>query len=187
MRAPRKDQLRNRQKLLASAQETFTEHGPDIKMEEVAHRAGLAVSSLYRHFPTKDDLVVGVLDAMIRGVQEGADRAASIEDPYEAFRTVFTQSCAMRDEEVATFAKLAALSRRTQEHARRLIADVVGPATTRLRAAGGLRKDITIEDVAAFVRMADLSEGVEQRGRILDVILTGLRRDPAERQHPSRP
>ena len=174
-RAPRRDQLRNRQKLLAAAQAAFIEHGPDVNLEEVARRAGMAASSLYRHFPTKDDLVEAVLDELIRDVQANADRAVLIGDPHEAFRVVFTQSCAMREEEVATFAKLAGVSSRTGEHARRLIANVVGPATTRLRAAGGLRADITVNDVAMFVTMVDMTETLDQRTKALDVILTGLK------------
>ncbi|GAA0998599.1 hypothetical protein GCM10009555_098230 [Acrocarpospora macrocephala] len=174
MRAPRKDLLRNRQKLLAAAQAAFIEHGPDINLEEVTRRAGMAASSLYRHFPTKDDLIEGVLDDMIRDVQHNADQATQIDDPHEAFRVVFTQTCAMQEDEVATFAKLASVSRRTNEHAHRLITNVVGPATNRLRAAGGLREDITVDDVAMFVRMADVTETVEQRRKALDVILAGI-------------
>jgi len=172
--------VRNRQKLLAAARQAFVEHGPEINLDEVARRAGMAASSLYRHFPTKDDLVEGVLDEMIRGVQDNADRAASIEDPREAFRVVFTQSCAMGEDEVAAFAKLAGVSRRTGEHAQRLIVNVVGPATDRLRAAGGLRADITVDDVALFVRMAEVADSAEQRGKALDVLLAGMSPGSAE-------
>jgi hypothetical protein len=56
-----------------------------------------------------------------------------------AFRSAFTRSCDLSEDDVATFARLAALNTRTDEHAHAQIGTVLGPATERLREAGGLR------------------------------------------------
>lgn len=53
----RKDQVRNRQRLITAAASVFLELGPDVALDEVARRAGMASSSLYRHFPSKEDLI----------------------------------------------------------------------------------------------------------------------------------
>lgn len=175
--APRKDQVRNRQRLVEAAEAAFMEHGPDVKLDEVARRAGMAASSLYRHFAGKDDLIKAVLDELIRPVQEAADRATLILDPREAFRVMFTQSCIMSEAEGVTFTKLAFVSSQTLEYAHRLIRDVVDPGTTRIRAAGGLRDGLTVDDVAMFLRMAKVTETPEQRRRALEVILAGMLSD----------
>jgi AcrR family transcriptional regulator len=180
MRAPRKDQLRNRQRLVTAARDAFAEHGPDISLEKIAQRAGMGPTTLYRHFPGKDDLIEAVLDDLIEAVRENADRAMRIEDPYEAFRVVFTQSCDLSERDLATFVKLAGASHRADDHAQRLIASVVGPATLRLREAGGLRPDITVADIAMFVRMALTADTNENLAKAIEVLLVGL-------THPADP
>ncbi|GIF62580.1 TetR family transcriptional regulator [Asanoa ishikariensis] len=177
--APRKDQVRNRQRLVEAAVAVFRERGgPDVKLDEVAHRAGMAVSSLYRHFPSKDDLIEAALTEMMRPAQEAADRAALLPDPREAFRTMFTESCTMPEAEGNTFNALAYASGRTVTHALSLLENVVAPATTRLRAAGGLREGLTVDDVATFLRMAKVTDTPEQRAVALDVLLAGMLSTP---------
>jgi AcrR family transcriptional regulator len=179
MPAPRKDLLRNRQRLVTAAREAFIEYGPDVSLEEIARRAGVGPTTLYRHLPEKDDLIQAVLDDLIHTVQDNADRAAQIKDPHEAFRAVFTRSCDLSEREVATFLRLAGASRRAEEHAHRLITAVIGPATSRLREAGGLRPDITADDIATFIRMTDSADSEDSRAKAIEVMLAGLTR-PAE-------
>jgi AcrR family transcriptional regulator len=181
MRAPRKDLVRNRQRLVTAARKAFIEHGPEVSLEEIARRAGVGPTTLYRHFPDKDDLIEAVLDDLIQAVQDNADQATHIEDPYEAFRAVFTRSSDVSEREVATFLRLAGVSRRTDEHADRLITAVIGPATSRLREVGGVRADITVDDIVMFVRMTVAADNEESRAKAIDILLAGVIR-PVE-QH----
>ncbi|WP_329108666.1 TetR/AcrR family transcriptional regulator [Micromonospora sp. NBC_01699] len=174
MRTPRRDQLRNRQRLIAAAREAFAEHGPETALEEIARRAGVGTTTLYRHFPEKEGLIEAVLDDLVAAVRHNAERAMRDNDPVGTFRAVFTQSCDMSEQEVATFARLAGAGDRADEHAQRLITAVVGPATDRLRAAGGLRAGITAEDIATFVRMTLTADSDEARAKAIQVMLDGL-------------
>jgi len=174
MKSPRKDLVRNRQRLVTAAREAFIEHGPEVSLEEIAHRAGVGPTTLYRHFPDKDDLTVAVLDDLIQAVQDNADQATHIEDPYEAFRAAFTGSSDMSEREVATFLRLAGVSPRADEHANRLITAVIGPAASRLREAGGLRPDITVDDITMFIRMTVAADNEERRAKAIDILLAGL-------------
>src|SRR3954466_15106316 len=54
----RADAQRNREKLLAAATEAFAEDGEGVALEAVAARAGVGIGTLYRHFPSRDALVV---------------------------------------------------------------------------------------------------------------------------------
>jgi AcrR family transcriptional regulator len=58
----RADAKRNRDKLIEAARSVFRERGSDASLDEIAKRAGVGAGTLYRHFPTRDDLI----DAMMR-------------------------------------------------------------------------------------------------------------------------
>ncbi|WP_067337630.1 TetR/AcrR family transcriptional regulator [Mycobacterium sp. 1245111.1] len=185
MRAPRKDVQRNRQRLVSAAREAFNEQGPGTTLEEVARRACVGPTTLYRHFPDKDDLVIAVLDELIADARDGTDSAADIPDALEAFRSVFIGSCDLSDTETETFLRLAATSPRARSHAHRLIADLVEPFTTRLRKAGGLRPEITADDIAMFIRMTVAADDHPGRAKAVQVLLDGLTRSPGARRSAS--
>lgn len=58
----RADARRNRERLLAAADAAFAEGGTEASLEDVAHRAGVAIGTLYRHFPTRHDLIAALLE-----------------------------------------------------------------------------------------------------------------------------
>ena len=60
-RPQRADAVRNRRRILDAAAEQITTRGPDVGMDDIAHAAGVAVGTLYRHFPTKADLLGAVI------------------------------------------------------------------------------------------------------------------------------
>jgi AcrR family transcriptional regulator len=66
----RADARRNREKLLVAAQSLFTSKGPDAPLESVAQKAGVGVGTLYRHFPTRADLVVAVYRHQVEACAE---------------------------------------------------------------------------------------------------------------------
>ena len=61
----RADAARNRAKIVEAAREVFREKGYDAPLDEVAKRAGVGPGTLYRHFPTKDDLVDALMQAWV--------------------------------------------------------------------------------------------------------------------------
>jgi len=73
----RADAVRNRAKILNAAREQITLHGPEAGMDEIAAAAGVAVGTLYRHFPTKTELVAAVIAQFVDAVAEHAEAARS--------------------------------------------------------------------------------------------------------------
>jgi AcrR family transcriptional regulator len=63
LRPLRSDAQRNYELLLAAADAEFTERGARASLEDIARRAGVGIGTLYRHFPTRDDLMAAVLFA----------------------------------------------------------------------------------------------------------------------------
>ncbi|MCW2623293.1 TetR family transcriptional regulator [Mycobacterium sp.] len=53
VRAPRKDLVRNRQRVVTAAREAFIERGPEVSLEEIARRAGWARPRSTATFPTR--------------------------------------------------------------------------------------------------------------------------------------
>jgi AcrR family transcriptional regulator len=58
----RADAARNRSSVLDAARDAFARHGVTASLDDVARAAGVGPGTLYRHFPTRDDLVLAVMD-----------------------------------------------------------------------------------------------------------------------------
>ncbi len=85
--AKRADVVRNQKKLLVAAAEVFAASGVDAPVREVAARAGVGMGTLYRHFPTRADLVVAVFRHQVEECAEAGPRLlAETESPMAALR-----------------------------------------------------------------------------------------------------
>ena len=86
-RSKRADALRNQQTLLAAAAAVFVTSGVDAPIREIAARAGVGIGTIYRHFPTRADLVVAVYRHQVEACAEaGPTLLASADSPLTALR-----------------------------------------------------------------------------------------------------
>ena len=86
-RSRRADALRNQQTLLAAAAEVFVTSGVDAPIREIAARAGVGIGTIYRHFPTRADLVVAVYRHQVEACAEaGPTLLAGTDSPFAALR-----------------------------------------------------------------------------------------------------
>ncbi|MFJ3902922.1 TetR/AcrR family transcriptional regulator [Streptomyces sp. NPDC090025] len=84
-RSRRADAVRNQQTLLAAAAEVFVTSGVDAPIREIAAHAGVGLGTLYRHFPTRADLVTAVYRHQIEAAAEAGPRLlAEAASPFEA-------------------------------------------------------------------------------------------------------
>ena len=67
-RAQRADARRNREKVLEAAARAFALHGLETQMDDIAGAAGVGVGTVYRHFPTKEDLLQALADDRFEGL-----------------------------------------------------------------------------------------------------------------------
>ena len=175
----RADARRNRARLLEAARQAFDADGTDAALEQVARRAGVGIGTLYRHFPTRDDLVEALVrDGMDHLVDEASDLLGAADAgaalrrwlgdliPHGArYRGLAASLAAARNGE----GRLADACHR-QEAALTALVD-------RARDAGDLRAEVTVEDVLDLV--TGLIWAAEQRPdadvqRLLDLVLAGL-------------
>ncbi|RKE16878.1 TetR/AcrR family transcriptional regulator [Streptomyces sp. TLI_171] len=86
-RTKRADAVRNQQTLLSAAAEVFAASGIDAPIREIAARAGVGVGTMYRHFPTRADLVVAVYRHQVEACAEaGPALLAAADSPLAALR-----------------------------------------------------------------------------------------------------
>src|ERR1700761_142157 len=85
-RKPRADAIRNRELVLAAAKAVFSAGGAEASLEAVAKRAGVGIGTLYRHFPTREDLFEAVYRREVEQLGDLADQLNSEPDPVEALR-----------------------------------------------------------------------------------------------------
>ena len=86
-RSKRADAQRNEQTLLAAAAATFVTSGVDAPIREIAAAAGVGVATIYRHFPTRADLVVAVYRHQVQACAEaGPQLLADLDSPVAALR-----------------------------------------------------------------------------------------------------
>ncbi|WP_229909746.1 TetR/AcrR family transcriptional regulator [Streptomyces flavofungini] len=79
--------MRNQQTLLTAAASVFVTSGVDAPIREIAARAGVGVGTIYRHFPTRADLVVAVYRHQVEACAEaGPSLLAEAASPFEALR-----------------------------------------------------------------------------------------------------
>ena len=91
----RADAARNRARVLEVAYETFAAEGLSVPIDEIARRAGVGAGTVYRHFPTKEDLFRAVLDERIRRVVDEGNALAAGRGPGEAL-FVFLRSVVLQ-------------------------------------------------------------------------------------------
>lgn len=84
----RADAERNRLSIICAAGAVFAAEGTDVTLERIAQAAGVGVGTIYRRFPTVDDLVAVVLEEKMRLYADLTEAAAerAQEEPWEAFR-----------------------------------------------------------------------------------------------------
>nr|WP_218003467.1 helix-turn-helix domain-containing protein [Nocardia transvalensis] len=86
----RADARRNNTRILAAAEEVFSEFGAGRSTEEIARRAGVAIGTLFRHFPAKRDLLAAIVKELRGRLEAEAHRLVRDGDPATALFTFFS-------------------------------------------------------------------------------------------------
>jgi AcrR family transcriptional regulator len=188
----RADAERNRRRILEAAREAVAEEGLDVGVEEIARRAGVGMGTLYRRFPTKQDLLDAIAEDRIAQVQAAVSAGLAEEDAWTGLRLTMralTQAWVEdRSFMAAIGTQLAKRGKKVQAARRQVFADL-DALIERAQREGALRPDVTVGDVAYLVHAAAsgptpftesyLRDCPDQWQRCLHVILDGLRADAA--------
>lgn len=80
----RADALRNRAKLLTAAADAFATQGVEVALEDIAAAAGVGIGTLYRNFPTREDLVLAVYADQVSALEQRSQELPAQLPPADA-------------------------------------------------------------------------------------------------------
>ncbi|MEV4108025.1 helix-turn-helix domain-containing protein [Nonomuraea sp. NPDC049695] len=171
----RRDAQRNRDALVAAARAVLAERGVGAPLEAVAKRAGVAIGTLYRHFPERGELIDAILDEQLAGWAELARQAVAAADAWEGLVGFLERTCELQARDRA-FTELVC-----QEHQsdRSEVNRLIGQLIERAQRAGALRLDVGPIDLAFFMMACSrVAEQDPERWRrhftlMLDALRTG--------------
>jgi AcrR family transcriptional regulator len=183
----RADARRNLALILAAAREVFLEQGIDGSVEEIARRAGVGVGTVYRRFPTKEDLVDAIIAEHFDELAQHMRSHLDADDPWEGF-------CGLIRQTLELFAEnrgfKAVVNGRFADGVHgpvnvRELMEASGEVVRRAQDAGALRADFSPTDLPLLFRsvgaVMDASRDVNPRlwERHLSMVLDGLRAEAA--------
>jgi AcrR family transcriptional regulator len=181
-RSLRADARRNREAVLSAASRLFAEEGVEAQMPDVAKLAGVGVGTVYRHFPTKDDLVAAMVRERFEVLAEKARTCLEMEDPWSAVAEFIRFSAhiqaddrglceitGLRPDLTGAAAEAAGMPELLERLVRRAQRD------------GSLRRDLTWEDLPMI--SCGLGSATRQRigpamgrwPRLVEIVIDGLR------------
>ena len=174
-RPQRADARRNFDALLAAARDAFAENGTEASLEDIARRAGVGIGTLYRNFPTRQDLFLAVYVEEIDQLSQVATAVATLP-PWESLTAWLKRFV----EYVGTKrAIIDALNRDTAmfRSCREVMYAAGEPLLVRAQEAGEVRRDVAFDDVLRLVSGLTSAAFVDdaQRDRVLALALDGLR------------
>ena len=183
----RADAARNRESLLAAAEQEFAERGLSASVADIARRAGVAKGTVFRHFATKEDLIASIVCAHIATLTKAARRLSDAADPGTALLEFLTIAADQRQQHDLTFLQSASESDPRVSVVRDELHSALGPLVGRAHQSGAIRSDVTETDV--FLLMCAPVHVVENLAapepllwkRYLAIIFDGLRPEGA---HP---
>ncbi|WP_406196359.1 TetR/AcrR family transcriptional regulator [Kitasatospora sp. NBC_01560] len=150
--AQRTDARRNRERLLAAAQQAFAEAGAEASLNDIARRAGVGPGTLYRHFPTRDALLAAVLQERVERLCARADELAAARTADRALAEWLGAFLAhTRTHQGLGGTLLLGVSDDLAADCHRLIRDAATALLTRAQRDGTARPDLTAADLLQLV------------------------------------
>lgn len=191
VRSVRSDARENRRRIVDVARDAFSAAG-DTSLNEIAKRAGIGPGTLYRHFPTRESLVLAVYRNEIENLADLAPQLLAAHPPLVALRRWL--------EQVARYGQLkygvaelihAATTDTVEEAAYTLVTGAIKQLLDAGAAAGLLRPDVYPDDfllLISFLWRIDPQTGGETRaGRMLDLVMAGVLSRGTQPDSPGRP
>jgi len=185
----RADARRNRCRILEAAESVFTQKGMVASTDEVAAAAGVGIGTVFRHFPTKRELLEAILVSKLRRLVDEAEALSSSEDPRAALFAFFTRMLEQSSSKKAFSDALAEAGvdvRGATLETKKELGRAVGKLLTSAQRAGTVRVDVQVPELMALMAGAihaaeHATNSREVATRALGIIFDGLRPEGAAR------
>jgi AcrR family transcriptional regulator len=149
----RSDARDNRERILDAARGAFAGAGLGVPMREIARSAGIGPATLYRHFPTKETLVVEAFAGQMRICHDVVDEGLADPDPWHGFCHVVERICDVHARDRGfTAAFMSAFPHAVDFAAlREEVLFSIAELARRAKDAGRLRPDFVVEDLILMI------------------------------------
>lgn len=181
-RKPRADGQRNRERILEVAKQEFTRSGASASLEEIAKKAGVGPGTLYRHFPTREELLVAVYRSEMEKLAAAERKFANTLPPVEALRAwllLFVDAVETKQIIAPVLNTLVGDPKKVFEAFHGQIHEALGALVKRAMKSGDIRKDIDAIDLLwALVGVANVAtspDWQQSARRLVDILILGAR------------
>ena len=188
VRKPRSDAQRNRERILEVAKQVFTRRGADASMDEIAKRAKIGPGTLYRHFPTRDNLLEAVYITEVEKLAAAQKRLSAELTPIKALRAwllVFIDYIAAKKIIIPALNAMAGGPSRVFEQSNQIMAEAANALASRAVASGDLRPDIDPRDfmraIYGLSTVGSADDWPRKARKFVDIFLRGSRPDKRSR------
>jgi AcrR family transcriptional regulator len=178
----RADAARNRARLVETARALFLSApaGGEVSLEHVAREAGVGIGTLYRHFPTRLDLLEAVYREEVDGLAQAAEQLAAAHPPTEALERwldVFVDYAATKKHIFHELIEATGRDSELMTHSRAVMSAAAEKMVTAAQDTGDVRRDVSAPDVIRLVGGCAMMPNFdrEQARRVLKVVMDGLR------------
>jgi AcrR family transcriptional regulator len=182
-RRPRADAQRNRERILEVAKEAFTRSGADASLDDIARQAGVGPGTLYRHFPTRNDLLEAVYRTEVEKLAAAEGDLSAKLAPVEALRAwmlLFIDYIAAKEIIAPALNTLVGGKSKVFEASRPLVVGAIESLVKRAIHSGDLRKDVDAFDLLrALIGVSNVAAGPDWRQsarRLVDILVAGSRK-----------
>jgi AcrR family transcriptional regulator len=181
-RRPRADSRRNRARLLAAASKLFVERGPDAPFIDIAKEAGVGVGTIYRHFPTREELIEAAYRSELEAVCDAAAELLEALPPEQALRAWMDRFIDYMTTKIGlgdAIRAVVAAGGNPFAHSRELLDQALGTLLATTSAAGQTRPEVDPDDVLMSLSGIAMAVGATnehaQATRMVDLLFEGLR------------
>lgn len=181
-RVLRADARRNREAVIAAAKELFADQGLDAQMPDVAKAAKVGVGTVYRHFPTKEDLIAALATERFERLAEKAREGIEAEDPWEGLCDFIRFAAQLQADDRGLCEVMGSRPEVMNESAFAVGLDALcDKLVKRAQRSGDLRRDLAWEDIPMIacglgrITPAEMGPATGRWPRLVEIILDGLR------------
>ena len=181
-RKPRTDALRNRERILDVAKEAFTRSGANASLDDIAKQAGVGPGTLYRHFPTRDELIEAVYRTEVEKLAAAEQTLAQTMPPLDALRAwmlLFVDYIAAKKIIAPALNSMVGGPAKIFEASHGQIWEAIRALVKRAIRSGDIRRDIDpIDLLRALIGVSSVAtspDWQQSARRLVDILITGSR------------
>lgn len=181
-RKPRADAQRNRERILEVAKEAFTQFGANASLDDIAKESGVGAGTLYRHFPTREELLKAVYRAELEKLAGAEQKLAQTMTPINALRAwllLFVDAIAAKQLIAPALNTLLGDPKKVFEASYAKMHQALRALVKRAIDSGDLRRDLDPMDLLrALVGVSHVAVGPDWQPsarRLVDILITGSR------------